>query len=190
MGFPSLHPLLSDEVLRWLKEAAFENKVLSDIKKEGLRFLDRWHELVPEEQEAVGEVMSAVFRAEDLNEPEENVVETAKQVLNKAPTELDAFAEFAPDLELIDLRLIYILGSFAFSMELLDYESLLVSFLPVPNKASFPINQALAESGLRVLQEIKKGSLDPMQGRQIIALALSCIHPAILRKAVPMLAAA
>jgi hypothetical protein len=83
---PGMHSLLREDVLSWVRGAASREKSFSNLKREGLSFLEDWENLTEVEQESVGEIMTAIFRTEDLSEPSDNVREIAQRMLEKTPS--------------------------------------------------------------------------------------------------------
>jgi hypothetical protein len=132
---PGLQSLLRDDVLFWVRGAASGEKPFSDLKREGLSFLEGWENLSEEEQEAVGEIMAAIFRAEDLSEPLDNVRQIAQRVVEKTPSIFDDLGKFisTTDTELVSRPLLKGLALFALSPNIPEFpegfETILKSYL-------------------------------------------------------------
>jgi hypothetical protein len=184
---PGLQSILRDDVLFWIRDAASGGRPFSDLKREGLSFLDDWENLSEEEQEAVGEIMSAVFRAEDLSEPLENAQQIAQKMVERLPSLFDDLGKFisTAGTELVSRPLLYSLVLFALSPDVLEFpeefEPLLRSYSQNGDGEFFPFNGALAKAGTHILDEFKSGKIDVITAKWKMATLLACLHPSFFK---------
>jgi hypothetical protein len=185
---PGLQSLLRDDILFWIRDAASGEKPFSDLKREGLSFLEDWENLSDEEQEAVGEIMSAIFRAEDLSEPLDNVRQIAQRMAEKTPSIFDDLGKFisTTDTELVNRPLLDGLALFALSPDILEFpeefEPVLKSYLQDGNGEFFPLNEALAKAGANIIEELKSGKVDVVTAKWKMATLLACLHPSFFKE--------
>lgn len=181
---PSLRPLIREDVLVWAQAAASGTKAPSELRDEGLRFLEEWEHLDPENREVVGEITDALFGMEDMGESFEDVQRVAQEVLRDVRTMLDELARFVVERELlIERPLISALASFAFSpgwTGIAELE-LLIPYLHHCSKESSPVNRGLADESLPVLKAVKQREIGIHDGKRAIGALLACLNPILLK---------